>query len=80
MPPEGTDKCVIEVMEKCNLDSKIFILTKGLKGKEINVNKTGIIFNRDWYSNELIFEFVPNIKNDTIAKSVNLRLKITFYY
>lgn len=48
--------------------------------QHVNINKTGIIFSRDWYSNELILEFVPNIKNDTIAKSVDLRLKITFFY
>ncbi|MBK9043902.1 MAG: hypothetical protein IPN97_12115 [Saprospiraceae bacterium] len=79
-PPEGTFKCAIYLTEKCNNDSRLFILIRGKRYKELSVKKTGMIFNSDWYDNKLGLEFVPDPGQNSINNTDHLGVKVRFFY
>lgn len=75
-PPEGTHKCTISVNEICNNNSKLYLLSGGVRSTAFNITKNSLIFQRDWYDDDLVLEYVPGGGNDF----KNLRLLVVFYY
>lgn len=59
-PPEGTFKCSINVNQICNMNDTLVLFLRGHKLREIAINDLGVIYQSDWYGDELGISFLPN--------------------
>ena len=80
-PPEYTHKCKIELLEFCNINDSIIILSndKVQKSSSFVTTQKGTVFYSDWYVGTLGILYKPNSSNNSKNQNNDLKFKVTFY-